>query len=78
MTDHEKKQVAKTQAGGCQELSHRPHKGICPHAIVSFDGFKPLHPKHSSLSITATVSCLSQTKKHATCYSGIIKKLDQF
>ena len=34
MTDHEKKHVGKTQAGGSQELSHRPHKGICPHAFV--------------------------------------------
>ena len=73
MTDHEKKHVGHTQAEGSQELSHRPHKGICPHAIVSFDRFKPLHPKHSRLSITATVSCLCQTKKKDTCYSGIIK-----
>ena len=63
MTDHENKHVGKTQAGGSQELSNTPHEGICPHAMVSFDNFKPLPPRHSRLSIKASASCVSEKKK---------------
>ena len=45
-----------------------------PTCFCSLDGFKPLHPKHSRLWITATVSCISKKKKHPTCYSSNIKK----
>jgi len=44
-----------------EELSHRPHEGMCSRAFdSSFDGFKPRDSKHSHLSLTVTVLCVSE------------------
>ena len=58
MTDHEKRVWEKLNL---EELSHRPHEGMCSRAFdFSFDGFKPRDPKRSRLSLTATVSHVSE------------------
>ena len=44
-----------------EELSHRPHEGMCSRAFdFSFDDLKPRDPKRSRLSLTATVSHVSE------------------
>ena len=54
-----------------KQLSYSPCEGMCSHAFTFlFDSFKLRDPKHSPLSLMATVSCISE--KHSTCFGSNI------